>query len=126
MTALPRLRRARHHRTARWLDRLLEPGERVLAVTAGLLPGVGPVLAAATDRRVLAADQSGWSTSVPFTQITSVSAGRGVGLGLTVTIHTAGTVLAMRSPAWAARGFTAAVDAGTGAPRSPSAALPIA
>lgn len=111
MSALPRLRRARHDHAARLLDRLLAADERVLAVTAGPLPGVGTVLAAVTDQRVLAASHAGWSKSVPFAQITSVTTGRGVSVGLIVTIHAAGTVLALRSPTWAGRGFTAALRA---------------
>lgn len=91
------------------LDGLLGPGERVRAVVAGVLSGVGPVIIAATNRRVLAAGRDGWNLSVLYSQISSVDSGGW--FGHTVVISSAGTVYAVRAKG-TTQLFTAAVQAG--------------
>jgi hypothetical protein len=116
LTALPRRLRTRHDDYLRQVESMLGPGERVRAITTGALDGRGTVIMAATDRRIVCAGPSGWSASLPYGQVCSVAINRTFALSTTVTIHTAGTVLELRSPRQAASEFVAAVRSGFGIP----------
>ncbi|SHE73732.1 PH domain-containing protein [Streptoalloteichus hindustanus] len=113
LAVIPRRLRARHGDDARRLDLMLAPDERVRAVTAGPLLGQGNALVVVTDRRILGAGP-GWTTSVPYGQLSGVVADRRLVLLSTVTIHAAGRVWALRSPRQAADEFVAAVRQAAG------------
>ncbi|SDN33818.1 hypothetical protein [Allokutzneria albata] len=111
LSVMSRRRRSRHGPLAHALETMLGRDERIRAVTAGLSPGIGDVLLAATTKRLVAVARGGWAISVFYPQIASVVTGGW--LGLTVTIHTAGTVLSFRAPGHSGREFADAVRIGT-------------
>ncbi|MFB9906213.1 hypothetical protein [Allokutzneria oryzae] len=113
LSVMSRRMRSRHGPLAHSLEVMLARDERVRAVTAGLLPGVGAVLLAATTRRMVAVSREGWSISVFYPQISSVVASGWLGVTATVTINAAGTVLAIRAPWHTGREFADAVRIGT-------------